>query len=311
MISSIVELEVLSPLFIKGKDVEYGEGFIAVNNKVYLIDNDKLCKFISEKTYDENGIRRNSTPDYIHLYDHFITRPEKLDDNDILLHYREFEKFIGLTDTNLSQNDLNAYKKKSIDFFLSKTKLISGNEKNREKIIIIEKLAKGVTNLPKSDKKEFVQNGRDFCFIPGSTIKGAIRNAVLWQIMNDASNKTRLTAYVRNNLAGTSGMNNSQKKEYADDFSNHKVVGVTLQSLSFTEKTPEWNDECQVPQDTYQKLWQNANEVLRDFLRLVKVSDANFTTEPVLEKRDVAAFCRNASGALSTFELKRMALGIL
>ena len=59
MISSIVELEVLSPLFIKGKDLEYGEGFISVNNKVYLINNDNLCKFIGEKTYDTNGIRRD------------------------------------------------------------------------------------------------------------------------------------------------------------------------------------------------------------------------------------------------------------
>ena len=203
MISSIVELEVLSPLFIKGKDLEYGEGFISVNNKVYLINNDNLCKFIGEKTYDTNGIRRDSTPDYIQLYDYFITRPENLNENDMLVHYRAFEASIGRTGANLFQKVPYEYKKKSIAFFLSETNLISGNEKDRERIILKEKLAKGVTSLPQSDNKKFVQNGRDVCFIPGSTIKGAIRNALLWQIMNDVSHKTRFTAYVRNNLAGT------------------------------------------------------------------------------------------------------------
>ena len=293
MISSIVELEVLSPLFIKGKDLEYGEGFISVNNKVYLINNDNLCKFIGEKTYDTNGIRRDSTPDYIQLYDYFITRPENLNENDMLVHYRAFEASIGRTDANLFQKVPYEYKKKSIAFFLSETNLISGNEKDRERIILEEKLAKGVTSLPQSDNKKFVQNGRDVCFIPGSTIKGAIRNALLWQIMNDVSHKTRFTAYVRNNLARTDGMSNSQKKKYAEDFSNHKVGRMTLQSISFTEHFPKLFIDGQVLCDIYCKHWEAANEVLRDFLRVLKVSDANFNDKPLFKVKTVGTFCRN------------------
>jgi hypothetical protein len=49
--SAVIELTTLSPLFIKGKDMKYGEGMLEGvdrQNKpcIYLIDNDSLCEYI-------------------------------------------------------------------------------------------------------------------------------------------------------------------------------------------------------------------------------------------------------------------------
>jgi CRISPR-associated protein Csm5 len=301
MISSIVELEVLSPLFIKGKDVEYGEGFIAVNNTVYLIDNDKLCKFIGEKTYDKNGIKREATPDYIDWYGSFIAGPENSDG--MVDHYNNFARVFGRTQVFEINRVPEKYKKKSIDFFLIETGLITGTEREREKIVK-EKLAKGVTRLSSSNEKTFIQNGTGVCFIPGSTIKGAIRNALLWKIMSEQEQTKQLESFVCSNLKKYAALQDEKKeKEFLKTFSSQAFGVVTLQSMSF-EKTPEWNDQCQVSRDTFQELWQNANDVLKDYLRVVKVSDANFTTEPILEKKDVGTFCRNEHGEESIFALK-------
>ena len=301
MISSIVELEVLSPLFIKGKDVEYGEGFIPVNKKVYLIDNDKLCKFIGEKTYDENGLRRYSTPDYIDWYGRFIQGPSNLDG--MVDHYNSFAQAFGKQTVDTITSVPKEYKDKSIDFFLKETKLIPEYETGRE-TIIKEKLAKGVTSLSKSSSKEFVQNGRGVNYIPGSTIKGAIRNAVLWQIMCDTEKKALLTSFVRSNLDQVNLLFGDRKREFVNKFSNQVVNGITLQSMSFTEITPALNSDVQVICDSFNTHWRAANEVLKDFFRVVKVSDANFTAKPTLCDKKIGIFCRNGVPPDSTISLK-------
>ena len=48
MESKIIELETLTPLFIKGKEEVYGEGFLRIGNTLFLIDNDNLCKYVEE-----------------------------------------------------------------------------------------------------------------------------------------------------------------------------------------------------------------------------------------------------------------------
>ena len=52
--SSIIEMTTLCPLFIMGKDIEYGEGMLrgsGENDKdfIYLINNDRLCEYIESK----------------------------------------------------------------------------------------------------------------------------------------------------------------------------------------------------------------------------------------------------------------------
>jgi CRISPR type III-A-associated RAMP protein Csm5 len=151
-----------------------------------------------------------------------------------------------------------------------------------------------------------VQNGKGICFIPGSSIKGAIRNAVLWQIMGDAEKNGQFNSFVKDNLGNVNRLRDGDKKrEFVNKFSCQEVNGMTLQSKSFTEKIPEWNEECQVLQDKYDKLWGAANEVLRDFLRVVKITDANFVDKPCLEDKPIGTFCRNGAPSTATFNLKQ------
>ncbi|ACF10510.1 CRISPR-associated RAMP protein, Csm5 family [Chlorobaculum parvum NCIB 8327] len=72
--TAIIELETLTPLFIKGKDPDYGEGmyFFPNENKAYLLDNDKLCKFIYDKTYDKDGNILVDGKDYVALYSELL-----------------------------------------------------------------------------------------------------------------------------------------------------------------------------------------------------------------------------------------------
>lgn len=304
MITSIVELEVLSPLYIKGKDLDYGEGFIAVDEQVYLIDNNNLCRFISKKTYDEYGELIDIDRDYVFWYSHFMLGPENTDD--LVNHYNSFASFVQARSVDNKDDVPPEYKDKFIEYFLLKTKLLPDNKRERKEILIRENIAIGVTKLSKKIKKTFVQNGMGLRFIPGTSIKGAIRNALLWKIMSDATKQNWLDSFVFSNLNEyRTLLSDKDKNNFLKSFSSKPFHDQTIQSKSFCERIPEWNDRCQVSKNTYDKLWSNSNEILRDFLRIVKISDANFTEEPYFKERVVGAFCRNGKDLEATFILKK------
>lgn len=290
--SAIIELETLTPLFIKGKDVDYGEGFLKVENTLYLVDNDKLCELIYQETFDEKG---NKKSNIVEGYERYFVRSERFDNSS------EFSNFCRTFNLNYKEkNDKGKYtiefslfKEMSLQFFLESVGLLKGN--NQKKNEFAQRIAKGITYI--LDGNRFVQNGKGKNFIPGSSIKGAIRNAVLWKIL---SSQTKwLTDFVSYNIS-ESKKSEEKKREYTQKFSKKcDKSNKNIDSMSFTKMTPKKTIMQDIDEDvkkyleSFNERWQSANETLRDFFRIVKISDANFDGEVRIENKIAKAVCKN------------------
>ena len=343
MISKIIELETLTPLFIKGKEEKYGEGFIRIGNALFLINNDILCEFIYKKSFDDKGIKFPDKPDYVEWYGYFISRQQS---ENIVSHYSEFAKAFGLEEIYEEKKIPEGYKEKSIQFFLSETRLFEGNDENKKQLLIESGIGKGITRLEPCNRNgnRFTQNGNSRYYIPGSSLKGSIRNAVLWRILTEHSKQAWLQSFIKYHLSlvdvlsHVSDLINKRefrqaqiminqnavlsqanlisgnridkeklsefKKKYTEFFSdNQDSEQKTIKSVSFTENTPNisMSDSFDPEYNEYLKShnirWSDANNTLRDFFRLVKVSDANFVQDCDLKVKTAKAVCKDTSGA--------------
>jgi CRISPR type III-A-associated RAMP protein Csm5 len=342
MISKIIELETLTPLFIKGKEEKYGEGFIRIGNTIFLINNDKLCEFIYKNTYNDKGIKFANRPDYVEWYSYFISRKQN---QDIVTHYSEFAKAFGLEEIYEEKKIPEGYKEKSIQFFLSETRLFQGNDESKNRLLIESGIGKGITRLEPCNRNgnRFTQNGNSRNYIPGSSLKGSIRNAILWKILSEHSKQVWLQSFIKYHLSVVDVLSkvsdlinkgefqqaqilinqnevlsqahlingnridkdkiSELKKKYAEFFSdNQDSEQKTIKSVSFTENTPNisMSDSFDPEYNEYLKShnirWSDANNTLRDFFRLVKVSDANFVQDCDLKVKTAKAVCKDTSG---------------
>jgi len=320
--SKIIELETISPLFIKGKDIAYGEGMLkGIDSEgkpcVYLIDNDKLCEYIYKQTYHENGnrIKEGDEFDYVKLYSDAFGQSNALSLKEF------FDKYSEIKPSNAE----------------------------------LRNIAKGITQL--GNKYDFVQNGQVQCFIPGSSIKGAIRNAILWKIIDDSEGSSddknnwlnsfirdffnvvseirqalntfynatketnvserkkkikesaeKIEAVLKNDfIIKNNFFQNIRKQDGKIDFhlvkekneemieffkknaSNVFYQNTTLSGKTFNEKIPTFEEK-----EEYNKHWMDKdiikNKSLYDFFRIVKISDANFIKSKFGDK-DAKAVC--------------------
>ena len=288
MESKIVELETLTPLFIKGKNLDYGEGVLSGSDEVvYLIDNDKLCEYIASKEKIEEYIKYFSESD-------------------------------GADRRNLS-----------IDDFLRQEKIFPDQAK-------IKKLAYGVTQI--SHGKNFVQNGNGRPYIPGSSIKGAIRNAIIWKIISikkEQDVQKDVLAEYKKSLSAIAFASEakrlaSERKWIDAQKEFEKVLQVKFAERKMFAECKQGNrvnffiDRRNTEKPTLDKIlsqfsqswdnsltdktvirpisdirtnnhrWQSTDDVVRDILRIVKVSDANLTGEVVLEKKQLNVICKGS-----------------
>lgn len=198
MISKIIELETLTPLFIKGKDLNYGEGMLrGSDGVVYLIDNDKLCEYIAEN--------------------------------------KKIEEYALEYDIKNRRSDLNS--------FLKRNNIYPNDIELRD-------IAKGITEIsekaPYDDEKQkinFIQNGRKNPFIPGTSLKGAVRNAVIWRLLKEKKYSSFLTdlfvgkrASLDNELHGVALISNALEKAKKQDFESADKIMSSLHNSSFQEK---------------------------------------------------------------------------
>jgi len=315
MESKIVELETLTPLFIKGKDLDYGEGMLrGKDGVVYLIDNDRLCEYIAGKD--------------------------------------KIEEYIKEFNRRNKRSSLNDFLKRN-GIYPSDSELI--------------KIAKGITEISekarfndKKQKNNFVQNGKKIPFIPGTSLKGAIRNAVLWKYLEDVNNKSLLDAFfnsqrafLNKELKGVALIKEALDKARDEDFESADEKMNSLFKSSFSRKnqfkksknddefivyTKDFNSVEKTLQD-YQKnfaknfsknkfqhnksilptlkfeqlpcakkdfafismnefddRWKKAknNKSLIDFFRFIKVSDGNFTEDTSLNWLQVKTVCKDS-----------------
>ncbi|MDX2129654.1 MAG: type III-A CRISPR-associated RAMP protein Csm5 [Chloroherpetonaceae bacterium] len=298
--SAIIELETLTPLFIKGKDVNYGEGFLKVDDTLYSVNNDELCKFIYESTFDETGNKKLSY-DYVEWYEKYFARGNSFDNSQV---FGNFCNTFGLNynekvNRDRDTKEFSLFKEMSLQFFLENVGLLKGSIEQKKEIA--KNIAKGITYI--SDGNKFVQNGNGKHFIPGSSIKGAIRNAVLWKILSDATKNTWLNGFVTYNLTAASRLRDSDKKKYKEHFSKQpNNLDEKVDTKSFTEIKPNKiipknaTSEEQTYLGEFNQRWQSANETLRDFFRIVKISDANFDGNVILKNEKARAVCKDANG---------------
>jgi len=277
--SGIIELEAITPLFIKGKEPDYGEGIYTIGDKAYLIDNDKLCKFIYDTTYDKNGITRFEGKDYVECYAEFMTLDRS--ENQIVDSYNTFAQLADLKPKSVDdKRDIpEKFKKKSVQYFLDELGLLNCNKKAN-----IERMAQGISTLRSSEgKKKFIQNGLGECFLPGSSIKGAVRNALLWKMLGaEQSIHATFQSYVTNNLStAEKEADQRRKRKFAEKFSNHKnCLGKSLDAITFSRHFPQFTEKTTLCDqkyiDVYNNRWKNASEIHRDFFRITSISDAKF-----------------------------------
>ncbi len=293
MISKIIELETLTPLFIKGKDLDYGEGMLRGSDGfVYLIDNDKLCEYIANKN--------------------------KVD---------EYAEVFGNPNNQLSLKN-----------FLRENGILPNlNE--------VKNISCGITNLPDQsrNKNTFVQNGNGKQFLPGSSLKGAIRNAVLWKILTEPIKQTWFKSFIKYQIAVVNVLSNVSdliysrefrqaqtqinqntalnqanliknnridkekfekfKKNYTEYISKQKDSNQnTIELKSFIENPPHipisdsFDNDYKKYLNNYNERWKDSNNTLRDFFRLVKISDANFVTNITLKNKTAKAVCKDVTG---------------
>ncbi|NTW72850.1 MAG: type III-A CRISPR-associated RAMP protein Csm5 [Eubacteriaceae bacterium] len=332
MVSKIIELETLTSLFIKGKEEKYGEGFIRIGNTVFLIDNDNLCKYIDES---------NKTTEYAQYFSHRESDVKSflayncidLSENDISEYERnekKFKRFLNNRNQHLQRfEDYQAYKDLSISYFLKKEGVFPSQSK-------VEKdLATGVTKLHSGNR--FTQNGNDRYYIPGSSLKGAFRNAVLWKILTEPSKQSWFQSLLRYhlpiadvvihennfkavnqiinqhavlqslNLIRSGQVNRRKIKDLKKKYSEHlseipDANSNTVESKSFAENTPHipvsdsFEKDYKEYIEKYNDRWRASNDTLRDFFRLVKITDANFSENVLLRAKTAKAICKDNVG---------------
>jgi len=298
--SAVVDLKTLSPMHIKGKAFDYGEGLLkGKDGNVYQIDNDKLCDYIYEEGKVDEYVKyfvRDKDQEYndIQGFADFLNIRIRLEDfvagghirgqiayvkkdgQEYRINVRDFKNYMKKQDSSLEfsfrRDDYERYKNISLDYFLARYNIFPSLEKLRQ-------MAMGIIQIDEAGKRQtFIQSVKNGYFIPGSSLKGAIRNAVLWKVMSEPGKKQWLQDFVSDKLTRLEqrqlkNKNNRRtgKRDLAEKFSSQfsDARGKTLGDQSFIIAKRD-------VQGPYPDRWRRTSDILRDVFRVVKVSDANF-----------------------------------
>ena len=304
--TGIIELETLVPLFIKDKDPEFGEGTYPIGEKIYLLDNDKLCKFLYDKTYDPEGNLRESGKDYVEFYGDFLIRDEHHDE---LTRYNTFATLFGLQQINDERRVPKDFQNRSIKYFLETTRLVSTSPRTAEPAV--RAMAKGVTSMAAvGGGKKFIVNGLGTPYIPGSSIRGAVRNALLWTMLQeDPALKTTFIGFVNSRLASTATLSQTNKRKFAEKFCHpSNSAEPSFNALTASRLSPickgdgSYGDEYV---DEYNARWATASEMHRDLFRIVKISDATFVDTVRTESTPVKTYKLEPGNGGNVFHFKQ------
>ncbi|MHB8338423.1 MAG: type III-A CRISPR-associated RAMP protein Csm5, partial [Ignavibacteriaceae bacterium] len=221
-----INLRTFSPMHIKGKDYKYGEGFIRRNdNSAYVLDIGKLFNFIhNEMQKDE----------LLYKYNNLI-------ENAILLNkIKEFDNEKFLSDEGIYN-------------YLTNKTLEAG--------LIHYGAFSSIVSLTKEN--EFIKDGKNRAYIPGSSIKGGIRTALFYsgiQYYKSKKGGNNVTDKINSILAN---------------------INVLLENLSLNlKKCTDEREEQRLKKDFLKELEFlvfRPNEPMKtndDLLRSIKVKDS-------------------------------------
>lgn len=303
--TGIIEMETLVPLFIKDKDPEFGEGTYPIGDKIYLLDNDKLCKFLYDKAYDAEGNLREPGKDYVEFYSNFLTRDEHHDE---LTRYNTFAALFGLEKINDERRVPKHFQNRSIKYFLETTGLVSTSPRIAEQVV--RAMAKGVTSMAADGGgKKFIVNGLGTPYIPGSSIRGAVRNALFWTMLQeDLALKMTFDTFVQSRLSSTTALTQTEKRKFAEKFCTPPREVVTgLNALTFSSLNPTFQGVAGYGDDyvhSYNTRWENASIIHRDLFRIIKISDAAFIGAVRTEAIPVETYKLEPGNGGNVFQIK-------
>ena len=148
--TAVMHLKTVSPIHVRGKNVSYGEGMVKLNRRDDNLGRDYA--FLIDNDILSEWLYELSPDDlrYVNAYCQYFT-----DTNNREYSLQEFLRQNGLIDT------LKSIDRNSRWFRIFKGRAYTG------------------------DRNYFIQNKKHEYYIPGSTLKGAIRTAILYHIVKE------------------------------------------------------------------------------------------------------------------------------
>lgn len=191
--TKIISIKTLSPIHIKGKEFNYGQGFIKRDDSTaYTLDLGRLFGFLLDKFPEGDKLLNN--------YNILIETAIK--ENKI----KEFDNEKFLSDNNIYNHE---------------------NNRTHEKRLIECGAFSSIVHL--TSRNDFIKDGKGRPYIPGSAIKGAIRTALLYHALkyykdNGVSNEaTQIINDINQHLVNLdkkleSANNEKEKQRLKKDF---------------------------------------------------------------------------------------------
>jgi len=320
--TAVIELETISPIHIRGKEINYGEGLLQLESQkgsgfAYLVDNDALAEWLYEIAPGDDKFK------YINDYAIFFTdetldgffkrygnqfnisefvkknrenleeineesftalksNPEKR--KDCFTHNEQFfniknnstktVNYFLKKSPNIQRTTLQDYYDNSLNLFLQFNNLL-------KRLTPSDNIFKGKVFLGK--KNSFIQSREGRYYIPGSSLKGAFKTAILYALLKrekDSDEPAFLDKYKK------------EIKELIEKYgkSKQEVFSNALLLEIFSLKEPP-------------KVWEkhNPSKMALDFFRCVHITDA----EILHDKEKKESFDSDFSG----WEIKKVALG--
>ncbi|MBD3375867.1 type III-A CRISPR-associated RAMP protein Csm5 [candidate division KSB1 bacterium] len=197
--SARYKIRTCSPVHIKGKDIDYGEGFVRRNQSTaWALDADKLGELLFRETGDLTLVK----------------------------------EYADLLEKYAAQNKLKEF---NIELFLSKKGIYHHKDnRSREKELIESGVFKNIVNA--TETTHFIKNGYGQPFIPGSAIKGMLRTAVMYHIIKEAlekGNDNYITIFFRDFNKNITGLANQMKKDKRRANKLKTEFSKTLQNFTF------------------------------------------------------------------------------
>lgn len=240
-----ISIKTLSPIHIKGKEFSYGEGFVRRDDSsAYTLDLGKLFGFILDNIPGGDKL--------LLQYNNAIEKAIK--ENKI----KEFDN-----EKYLADNNIYYYK----------------NNKTLEKKLIKSGAFSSIVHI--TGNNGFIKDGIGRAYIPGSSIKGTIRTAILYNAIE---------YYFTNNI-------NNEATQIINNITNH------LDNLSNNlNKAKSEREQQKLKKDFLRELelkvlQTNIPHTTKDFLRCIIIKDSQFLTE--LQKKEV--FVTTAKQSFSNF----------
>ncbi len=237
-------LKTLTPLHIGNGEILNALDYIIYNNNYYRISQNQFLKFL------------NNNQDLVNKYSDWILKES--DD----IEYLE----------NNKKNERDRFKKQDFNQQLSQKRtefnllnFIKSINKTNDFIKFLDVNCKKIEiNLhPKQQIRGLIQSPNNQPYIPGSSIKGAIRTALLFNFLNHKTKPTLINDILNNSLINV-------EKQKSQAFQQNKKFNIEKVKSSFADQIEQLAFYCEAINE---KGVKKSDDEKFDLMKLVLISD--------------------------------------